>query len=141
MKFENQYADVPKDQILRTTVEIPLTVTAQIKAIEPKTGVLQTTISILLTKLTDELTRIKLQPGDRQAYQHALANCTLCLDGGSGSTAAVAPAGKKSARPGKTPSGNDRRGAVSVARTPARAQESHDVAVAPNGGAGKEVVG
>jgi NH3-dependent NAD+ synthetase len=79
MKFENQFALVPPADRLRTTVEIPLRVDARIKAIEPKTGVLQTTISILVTKLIDELNKSNIQPGERYDYQYALAECRLVL--------------------------------------------------------------
>lgn len=101
---------------------MPLTLSSQIKSYESKDGVLQTTISILLTKLSDELKRSNIEPGDRAAYQFAISDCTLVLGGtdkGKRSTLIKPATRTKPARTVKAASGDDDGRAYSVAQPPA----------------------
>jgi hypothetical protein len=125
MKFENQFIAVPAADRLRTTVEMPFAIDAKIKALEPKTGVLQTTISILVTKLINELAASTIKPGERYEYQDAIANLTLRLperyypvavSSPERVTAAKPATGKKRNRTAKAASGNDGCGASGVAQ-------------------------
>lgn len=129
MKYENQFADVPSTDRARTTIEMPRKLEAQIKQYEPKTGVLQTTVSLLLTKLSHELTKSNIEPGDRAAYQHALASCILVLPSnyypaivgdpsadGERVAITITPTRPKRNRTRKAASGDDGQRASSVAR-------------------------
>ena len=113
MKWENQFHAVEQTELLRTTIEIPHSLNALIKSYEPKTGVLQNTISILLTKLSDELRKSNILTADRYAYQRAITECRLELGGGA---IAVPPTGHVDTCPTETASRNDTRGASKVAR-------------------------
>ncbi len=79
MKYENQYYPLSTEQRIRTTFEPSLADYACLRSFDPKTGVLQTTLSILLTKLCHELRNSKIEPGDWAAYQHALCECRIVL--------------------------------------------------------------
>ena len=127
MQYKNQFADVSASDRARTTIELPRKLEAQLKNLEPKTGVIQCTISTLLAKLSDELTKSNLTAGDRFGYQDAVAGCHLIFDakyynaesvpdGIQRSTATQPPTRKKRNRTGKAVSGNDGCGAASVAR-------------------------
>ena len=110
MTFTNPYLSVPDTDCTRTTILIPFAVSARMKRYEPKTGVRQTTISILLEKLLHELeSNSNIQPGDRYGYQAAVADCSIVLNSGKRSPAPVASNGDKPVKPAKTPRGNDGR--------------------------------
>lgn len=126
MDWSNQFKDVADTELLRTTVEIPHKINAQIKNYEPKTGVLQNTISILLTKLSYELRDSNLEPGDRYAYQRAIANCTIQLDCGKRVTSPEPTTGSVNPVPVETPVRNDGRGTSELARKAPRTPKSSD---------------
>lgn len=130
MKWENQFASVVKTELLRTTVDIPHAINSQIKSYEPKTGVLQNTISILLQKLSDELKRSNLTVADRYAYQRAISECSLVLGGNSypeqRSTAPEPSTGGVDLVAGQSLGRNDHGGTTKVARKAKRAPKSHD---------------
>ena len=105
MLYQNQYAALDAKQRTRTTFEPSLTDYACIRGFDPKTGVLQTTLSILLTKLCNELRKSSLQPGDWAEYQLAVADCNIVL-GGQRITPSDSPTREKPTRPIKTPHRN-----------------------------------
>jgi len=112
MEFKNPYLDLPSEQIQRTTLEIPFTEVSKLKAYEPRTGVLQTTLSIILKKVINELERAKLEPGDRYGYHAAITNARIVLcdstgkplidDSASGGTVAKPAARSKRTQPKQT---------------------------------------
>jgi hypothetical protein len=80
-EFKNPFLDVPKEEVTRSTLIVPHKIQAIIKNFEPKDGAIQTTISILLQKLTHELSTSGIETADRNAYHRAVSNCTLTLGG------------------------------------------------------------
>lgn len=131
MTYTNQYLGLDKPSKLRTTFEIGITDVAILRSYDPKDGTLQTTASILFKKLIHELQQSNIQPGDFSAYQSAICNCTISLNGCERSTASVPSTGSKSSRTGQATGRDVRRGASSVARKAARSQELPDHASAP----------
>jgi hypothetical protein len=133
MEFKNVYLGLPKEHKLRTTFEAALTDVAFLRSFDPKEGNLQTTLSLLLTKLKHELAKSNIQPGDFSTYQHAVANCslvlghvqdgTLVINGVSyvradlhGGTTSDSPARTKRARPAKTTGRDVGRGDTTMAQ-------------------------
>ena len=104
MDYKNPYLGLPKDAKLRTTFECSWEDVQILRSYEPKEGVIQTTLSILLKTLINELKR-NLEPGDRYAYQYAVANATINL--GKRVAAPEPAARKKPTRTGKAVGGND----------------------------------
>jgi hypothetical protein len=99
--------------VLRTSVEYPRELHGYLYRLRSKAGTTQTTANILLNKLADELKRNNFEY-DPDAYELAVANCTIVLGG----TAAGTPAGPDSARTVKAVVGNDGRGTVRLGRKP-----------------------
>lgn len=124
MEYKNQFADVPPSERCRTTIELPRKTESTIKKYESKTGVLQTTVSILVTKLTDELTKSNLSDGERDRYQHAVASATLTFPDeyynkpNDGKRVAVAKPAARSKRNStkQAPCGNDGQRTAGLAR-------------------------
>lgn len=141
MDWKNQFYDVPDSEILRTTVDIPHTINSQIKSYEPKTGVLQNTISILVTKLSNELKQSKLLVSDRYGYQVGLTGAVLILgntkpdsitlaDGTvyvQRSSVGLPPDGLQHTNASQTVGGNDNGRAVAMARKAKRASKLSSV--------------
>lgn len=131
MIWQNQFASVPQDQRARTTIEMPRKTEAQLKQYEPKTGVLQTTISILIQKLSDELTKSNLTAGDRAAFQHAVANATFRLPDNcypAERSAVVKPTTRpKRNRAAQAVGGDDGLGATTMAQQTPGLQKPSDV--------------
>ena len=73
MEYKNLFANIPKEDICRSTLQVPFKLKAEFESYDPRQGTIQTTISILLTKLIDELKRTGIEKGDRYAYQAAVA--------------------------------------------------------------------
>lgn len=116
MTYENQYASLDPSARIRTTFEPSKVDYACIRSYDPKVGILQTTLSILLTKLCNELRQSNIDPGDWSAYQHAITECHINLGGQpERSTVAVPPAGTVDSGPVKTDKRNDRRRAKRLA--------------------------
>lgn len=83
MQFTNQYLNLEKHEISRTTIEIDKKRVALLRGFQPRSGVLQTTLSILLEKLCHELEQSKLTTGDWSEYESAIANATITLGTGA----------------------------------------------------------
>lgn len=142
MDWKNQFAEVPDTELLRTTVEIPYTINAKIKSFEPKTGVLQNTISILIAKLNNELEQSTLAISDRYGYQAALSGAVLILGRTKPSTITLADGteyiqrstvelpsnGLQHLNTGEAIGGNVNGRTKPVARTPKRTSKSSGVA-------------
>ena len=83
MQYANPYANTPRKERHRTTIEVPKRLIARLNAVHPQSGVLQTTINILLKKLDDELTRIGLNTYDTAAFEYSVAGAVLALPSSS----------------------------------------------------------
>lgn len=79
MHYTNLFANLPADQRVRTTIELPTKIKSVINSYDSKMGVLQTTFSLLFTKLTDELAKSNIPAGEHDKYRHAVAECTISL--------------------------------------------------------------
>jgi hypothetical protein len=103
-ELPNPFDAIPSDKKQRTTINIPLDITAELKRVEPKTGVLQATAGILFTKLYEQLRTLNLDTGDRLAYHVAVGGLTVTLGSiaGQRSTAAVPPTGRVGTVPRQT---------------------------------------
>ena len=82
LEFKNPWLQDP--QRIRSTIEVPLKIRGEILRLEAKDGALQTTASILIDKFLHELTKLKLETGDRYGYQSAVLNCTITLNDANG---------------------------------------------------------
>lgn len=80
--FRNPVLSVPQPLQLRSTLVVKSSVDARIKQIYPKSGVLQTTINLLLDKLCYELDKCRLTEFDPGAYERAITGCRIELDCG-----------------------------------------------------------
>jgi len=119
---------------LRTSIVYPASVIAALSALRCRPGTAQTTVNILLIKLTDELKRNGITSYDPEVYERAIADCTIVLGGSVVGT----PAGTIGASPAETPVGNDRSRTLGVGRPPeGNANQPADVRVAPPGNSGK----
>jgi hypothetical protein len=117
MKYENQYLHCKPEDRIRTTFEPSLADVACLRSFDCKAGVLQTTLSILLSKLCHELRNYTISPGDWSAYQHAIVNCRIELDCDPKRSPVAVPATRvKHTRARKTPKGHDNGGNSSVAQ-------------------------
>ena len=120
-ELKNPFDDVTRDKKHRTTIDIPLDITAEIKRVEPKTGVLQATTGVLFTRLYEQLRLLNLDTGDRAAFHVAVGGLTVTL-GAPGpnaeqrSATAVAAAGCQPSSPVKTPNRNVKRRASGVGK-------------------------
>lgn len=70
-----------KDQLLRTSVNIPLPVINEIKRLEGKTGVIQNTVDVLLSKFYEQLKSANFLTSDRQSYHRAVNECGVIIGG------------------------------------------------------------
>lgn len=96
--FKNPYLNLPRDEISRTTIEIPKKRVALLRSFQPYSGVLQTTLSILLEKLCHELEQSNLQLGESSEYEHAISECRVII---GGRTPKQPSTGKKPAKSAK----------------------------------------
>ena len=81
LPFLNPWCSLPKDQIHRNSLEVAKEYNEKILQICPKTGVIRTTINLLLKKLVDELERSNITSYAPDDYAFAVANCTITLGG------------------------------------------------------------
>lgn len=79
MEYKNLFSNLPDSDRVRTTVELPTKIKSAINAYDSKPGVLQTTFSLLFTKLTDELAKSNIPAGEHDKFRHAVASCTISL--------------------------------------------------------------
>jgi len=86
MKFIDPYVNLNPDQRHRTTIDISGEVKGKISAIRPQRGTLQTTLNILLDKLTHELTNAGITEYNPALYEQAVADSAVVLGGGSPAT-------------------------------------------------------
>ena len=97
MDFKNPYAVIePPEDKLRTTFVCTWSDKQKLLKYEPKDGVVQITLAILLKKLINELEQ-HVQPGDIFAYHAAVCGATISL-GGVGQRSTVTkptPRGKR----------------------------------------------
>ncbi len=84
MKFENPFESLPDEKLLRTTIKVSREVHGDLFKVHPTSGVLQTTINILLIKIYAELIRHDLRCYDPERYKHAIANCIIVFPGAAG---------------------------------------------------------
>lgn len=77
MDYKNLYAGLEPSDRVRTTVELPTKTKSAINNYDSKPGVLQTTFSLLFTKLTDELSKSNIPAGEHDKYRHAVANAVI----------------------------------------------------------------
>lgn len=108
-KFANPYESLPYEDKVRTTIDVAQRTHGFVLGCRGRVGTLQTSINILLEKLVTALTEHGITSFDPDAYEHAVANCTIVLPGRG--TLAVAEV----SRP------DDRRGAEQLARNSAPA--------------------
>jgi len=134
MKYENHWLALPNEQQLKTSFVIERKIAAQLAGIHGKTGTLQTTVAILLTKLTHELESAGITNYDPTAYEHAIAGCCISLGGVQRSTASSGDARADNAQSGKATNRNVRRRTASLARQSSGAQESSNATGASSGG-------
>jgi hypothetical protein len=129
-KWENPFLTV--EPRYRTTIELPEKVSGRIKGIDPKEGVIQITVSILIAKLINELDRLKLTSYSPDEYRYAVANASLTLaDGVQRSAVAVTPPGLQHSCSTEAANRDVGRGMPSVAPEAPRPQESADAPSAP----------
>ena len=122
MKWENQFLQVPDQHRLRTTIDLPNALSARLKSIDPKEGVIQITVSLLLTKLIHELDRLKLHGYAADEYRFAVANAQLTL-AEPGRAVEEPSTGPVNTSAGEAVDRNDGRGNSSVASKTAGPQE------------------
>lgn len=77
MDYKNLYSGLEPSDRVRTTVELPTKTKSAINNYDSKPGVLQTTFSLLFTKLTDELSKSNIPAGEHDKYRHAVANAVI----------------------------------------------------------------
>lgn len=119
--FKNPVLTVPPQLQLRSTLVVKSCVDARIKQIYPKSGVLQTTINLLLDKLCYELDRCELKEFDPGAYERAITGCRIELDCEQRSTVAESATGVGLAQSPEANNGNDGPGAFGLVSDPTRA--------------------
>jgi hypothetical protein len=79
--FIDPYEHIPREKKSRTTIDVAVETRAEISAIYPKKGYLQTTINILLEKLRKELRKNGLNSYAPDEFKYAVGNCTITLGG------------------------------------------------------------
>ena len=79
MNYQNQYLGLAHDEKLRTTFEISRVDASKIRQYDSKEGALQTTTSILIKKLINELDKSGIEVGDYSSYQRAVTDATIIL--------------------------------------------------------------
>lgn len=125
--FKNPYEGIPPADIHRTTIEIDRHAHSDLHRCRSRKGTLQTTLNILLNKLTEQLKKHGLTEYDPERYEYAVANATLTLgvhdSHNNGVRGTVADAGPQAVNR------NDGFGTLGMARpTPGPSVESSDVA-------------
>lgn len=118
----------------RTSIVYPSHIMSALVSARYRTGTMQTTVNILLTKLADELKRNGNTDYDPDAYEHAVANCTIIL----GSAVAITAAGPVNASTAKTAGGNDGSRTLGMGRkATGDADKPADIRSASKGNSGK----
>lgn len=118
--FENPYADVPKTHRTRTTIDLATADKSFMDSLHGRSGTMQTTINILVSKAINELKRIGFGSYDPDRYEYAIAHCAIVLG--------VRPDEHAAGRYGPVP------GAVPVPRGPAHDLKPHDAALGHDDG-------
>lgn len=77
--FKNPYEGIPPADVHRTTIEIDRHAHSDLHRCRSRKGTLQTTLNILLSKLTEQLKKHGLTEYDPERYEYAVANATLTL--------------------------------------------------------------
>jgi hypothetical protein len=127
-KWQNPFLTV--EPRYRTTFELPEVVNSRLKGIDPKEGVVQITVSLLIQKLINELDRIKLTGYSPDEYHFAVANATLTL-AEPGGTAEKPTAGLQHPIAVQATERNDGRGVSSVAPETERPSKLSNAASTP----------
>lgn len=133
LEITDPFLDVPRRNKTRTTIMVPNTIISRIKRVDPKTGVLQSTINVLLDKLANELDRNRLNEYDRESYAFGLVHSSLTL--ARRSPAINSPSGSVTSLTVQASSGDDGRRTSSVAPEAERPSQSPNLAVVPPGSA------
>lgn len=139
--FINPWKDLSREDLLKTTVDVSRDTMSKISRVHSKQGVLQTTIYLLITKLTHELELHGITEYDPAAYERGVAGCRLILDLPGRSTIAVPATEQLSDRPAEAVSGNDGPRTAELAPAPAGPSAAPDTNVAPSKRSGKRVKG
>ena len=150
MKFTNPYVTLPRDEVIRTTIVASINDIKLLRGLDPKEGVFQTTLSILLTKLCHELrtaiTNKSLDTEDYTAFHNAICDSIITLGGKHPAhvvipggpvfvrvpddvlrgPATLPPAGEVNPSPVQAISGDVRRGAIRVARKSKKSPKPDD---------------
>ncbi|MDE2097268.1 MAG: hypothetical protein KGL39_08505 [Patescibacteria group bacterium] len=137
MEFKNVYLGIPRDETIRTTFFASKRDIALLRSFDPKEGVFQTTLSILLTKLCNELRlQQRIEQGDYSGFHRAVCDAVIHL---GGSPLIGTSTGTLNPGSGQTTVPNVRRRAKRVAREAKGPSESNDVQGASQGGGGDNV--
>lgn len=127
--FINPWLTKPKTSLKKNSLVTLTQIEEDLRKVCPKYGVLQTTISILLQKLDDELKRQSITTYAPDVFGVAIAGCSIRLGGidypgttdntnNNGIQRSPTPGSsprRKSPRTPKVPKGNDGRGTSDVA--------------------------
>lgn len=123
--FTNPYAEIPPNRVHRTSINIDKNVWSYLHTVHGKSGTLQTTINILLSKLHERLLANNVTSFDPDRVEFAIANASIVLPG----DAAQRPGFERSIQ---APSGYDTGGTGRVEQPPAGLHRiATDAAIAP----------
>jgi hypothetical protein len=123
MKFANPYEN--ETRRTRTTIDIGSVDCAFLKSLHNRKGTLQTTINIILVKLTNELKRRNITSYDPDVYESAITGASINLG------VYRSPDADNQSQD-KTNSGNERPGTSGLAQSSSgRPSESPDALGAP----------
>jgi hypothetical protein len=105
--MNDPYENLDENQIVRTTVNISGSASAHLKSLHNRRGTLQATVANLVEKLINALTAHGITQYDPERYEQFINDCVIT----------ARPVDNV---PTKADSPNDRRGAVKLARNPAK---------------------
>lgn len=149
-ELQSPFSTIPVEAKTRTTFLVPDRIVAQIRAVMPKTGVMQLTIDILIDKFANELRKRNITDFSPDDYLRALRELSITIPFGyadhtsgptgpnGGSAHGVPATGPVPHQPAETPHRDDGLGTGGVGQEGQRLQAAPDAAgSSPRSGRGK----